>query len=273
MADEPHLKFLKHLKHSNYLNNSVLFYYSDHGLRFGNVRQLYVGKMEERLPFMFLVFPNWFMKKFPEYANNLRTNSRRLTTPFDIYETLTDILYFKDNILSRQGYKNRGMSLFKEIPKSRTCENAGILPHWCTCAKYRTLPTSDVIVRNIALFVVSEINRQLFDVSDLCADLSIQKIRTAGMLLQSDKVLRFQDSVNDVINRTVFYGERAKTVVDYQLTLQTHPGGGVFEATVQYNELIGSFKMMTEVSRINKYGHQSDCITSHALKKFCFCIT
>ena len=220
---------------------------------------------------MFLVFPNWFLEKYPKYAKNLRTNINRLSTPFDIYETLYDILYFKDSLQNRPVYKNRGVSLFREIPSHRTCDNAGILPHWCTCAQYKILSTKEIIVQNIGLYVVSEINKQLLEVIDVCEELHLDDIQHAAVMLQSDKVLRFQDSLNDVINRTVFYGERAKAYIDYQVTIRTRPGGGVFEATVQYNEVIGSYKMMTDVSRINMYGHQSDCITSHSLKKYCYC--
>jgi hypothetical protein len=46
-------------------SKTVLFFLSDHGIRFGAVRQTSVGKLEERLPFMFLIFPDWFLKKYP----------------------------------------------------------------------------------------------------------------------------------------------------------------------------------------------------------------
>jgi hypothetical protein len=45
------------------LNKTVLIFLSDHGIRFGAIRKTSVGKLEERLPFMFLIFPDWFLKK------------------------------------------------------------------------------------------------------------------------------------------------------------------------------------------------------------------
>ena len=65
--------FLKDIH--NVLNNTVLIFFSDHGIRFGKVRQMFVGKMEECLPFIFFIFPQWFMKKYPTYYKNLQTNS------------------------------------------------------------------------------------------------------------------------------------------------------------------------------------------------------
>jgi hypothetical protein len=54
-------------------------YVFGHGIRFGAIRQTSVGKLEERLPFMFLIFPDWFIKKYPNIHRNLQVNSRRLT--------------------------------------------------------------------------------------------------------------------------------------------------------------------------------------------------
>ncbi len=43
---------------------------------------------------MSLRFPPWFVKKYPELMKNLQTNIHRLTTPFDIHETLHEIVSF-----------------------------------------------------------------------------------------------------------------------------------------------------------------------------------
>ncbi|XP_061195420.1 uncharacterized protein LOC133203670 [Saccostrea echinata] len=270
-ADIPYLNFLKKLRENEQLNNTVLILYSDHGMRFGKLRESYIGKMEERLPFLFFVFPQWFLAKYPVYADNLRTNSHRLTTPFDIYETLSDILYFNKSIPFRKGFKNRGISLFKEIPEDRGCEDAGILPHWCTCAEFQTLSPTNEIVQKIASYMIKNINSQLIEVSNKCAFLKLGKIKTAVKLLPSEKVLRFQESKNDVINRFVKYGNRSKAQVNYQLTFSTVPGDAVFEATMQFDEVDHSYKMISDISRINAYGKQSVCIDVHKLRKFCFC--
>lgn len=270
-ADVPYLEFLKKLRENEQLNNTVLILYSDHGMRFGKMRESYIGKMEERLPFLFFVFPQWFLAKYPDYAENLQTNSRRLTTPFDIYETLSDILHFNEFIPVRRGFKNRGISLFRDIPEDRGCEEAGILPHWCTCAEFQTLSPTNEIVQKVANYMIKEINIQLDEVSKRCAFLRLGKIKNAIKLLPSEKVLRFEESKNDVINRFVKYGDRSKAQVNYQLTFSTVPGNALFEATMQFDERDDSYKMISDISRINEYGHQGDCIDVHKLRKFCYC--
>ena len=39
--------------------------------------------------------PKSFQEKYPEAMRSLRLNSRKLTTPFDIHETLKSILNFE----------------------------------------------------------------------------------------------------------------------------------------------------------------------------------
>ena len=50
------------------------------------------GKLEERLPFMSLTFPESFKQAHPQLYRNLQQNVDRLSTPFDLHETLLDLL-------------------------------------------------------------------------------------------------------------------------------------------------------------------------------------
>lgn len=65
---------------------------SDHGIRWGDIRKTYQGQMEERLPFVIITLPKWLKETYPVAAANLKKNVRRLTTPFDLHETLKDLL-------------------------------------------------------------------------------------------------------------------------------------------------------------------------------------
>ena len=56
----------------------------------------------------------------------------RLTTPFDIYETLRDVLDMRRSE-TPVTFKERGISLLKEIPINRTCASAGIFILRDTC--------------------------------------------------------------------------------------------------------------------------------------------
>jgi hypothetical protein len=100
---------------------------SDHGARFSSLRSSLQGKQEERLPFFGFSFPEWFRSKYREAFHNFRLNADRLTCPFDLHPTFLDILDFTGAGIGN--ITKRGISLFKEIPKSRNCVSAGIETH------------------------------------------------------------------------------------------------------------------------------------------------
>jgi hypothetical protein len=91
------------------------------------------------LAFFFAVLPKRFKQKYPLAVRNLKRNTRRLTTHFDIFETLKDLTNLDGNVLSNENIKSRaldlkdrernlprGISLFLEISGERSCESAGI---------------------------------------------------------------------------------------------------------------------------------------------------
>ena len=270
-ADFPYVKFLKRFKQEGHFNNTVLFFYSDHGYRFGERRDSYVGKVEERLPFFYLVFPPSFREKYPDIVRNLRTNSKRLTTPFDVHETLKDILYF-DGVARKGNVSHRGISMLREIPMERTCEHAHILPHWCLCLEQKRLEPSGQLARRISEAVVDHINQLLSPASHLCARLSLLKTSDVVEMASNDRMLRIADVINDVINHTLVFGEKTEAPMVYQVTMTTTPGAAMFEATVIYDPAEKSLKMGGDISRINAYNDQSICIQNFKLKKFCYCL-
>lgn len=95
--------------------------------------------------FFFGIFPKSFKRKYPLAMRNFRRNSRRLTTHFDVYETLKDIANLDGDVISneqvrkrsedlkgRGGMMPRGISMFSEIPDDRTCDFAGIERYVCS---------------------------------------------------------------------------------------------------------------------------------------------
>ena len=90
------------------------------------------------MPFFSVLMPQEFQDKFPNEMKNLRLNSRKLTTPFDVYETLKGFLNFKKPKSKNKKLLplSRGISLFDYIPANRTCENANIEAHWCSCLSW-----------------------------------------------------------------------------------------------------------------------------------------
>uniref|UniRef100_T1IU56 Sulfatase N-terminal domain-containing protein n=1 Tax=Strigamia maritima TaxID=126957 RepID=T1IU56_STRMM len=270
-GDDLYLDFLQQYNKNLLHNNSILIVFSDHGIRFGDIRNTYVGKLEERMPFVFIQFPEWFREKYPKLWKNLRVNQNRLTTFLDLYETLKQILHFTGEA-TEPDTNNRGLSLFSEIPPERTCKNAAILPHWCTCHEKKSVALNDSHVVASAKLIAEELNRELMSEGKKCAYLTVHEIKDARTSGLSEEILRFQHSRNDVINRKVIYGNKSSGVWEYLVTMSVKPSGAILEGTVKYLEGLDSYKLTGDVSRINKYGNQSHCVTSEHLKKFCFCI-
>ncbi|CAI9743213.1 XP_036371083.1uncharacterized protein LOC115226507 [Octopus vulgaris] len=262
-GDFEYLRFLEKSFSQDLLNNTILLFFSDHGIRFGSFRKTYVGRLEERLPAMYVLPPEWFRDEFPTLWNNLKANSYRLTTQFDIYETLQDILeiekaaeHSKSNEIDYRNLKR--ISLFKKIPLNRSCETARIKPHWCTCHVFTSVTVNDNIVINIANYVVFYINNMTSNSSELCVRLKLQKIKGAEISVMNDKVLSY-------------LGQGEQTHKDYRIVIQTHPGEGLFECSVRYYCGNKQLSLMGEISRINRYGNQSDCIHDNLLRKYCYC--
>jgi hypothetical protein len=74
-----------------YSNNTVFIILEDHGSRYGLYRQTLQGKLEERLPALFILVPPKLLENFPYIKKNLEINRKRLVTAFDLHETILSI--------------------------------------------------------------------------------------------------------------------------------------------------------------------------------------
>lgn len=128
-------EFFQDLQRQGVLNESIVLLLSDHGIRFGHLRKTTQGWYEERLPLNLISVPPWFRKKYPRKYANLKKNSKRLTSTFDMYMTLQDILAMSSPNFTISSSKACPLctSLFNDIPEHRSCKQAGIPEVWCTC--------------------------------------------------------------------------------------------------------------------------------------------
>ena len=253
-GDVYYFNFLKQIKKEGVLNNSVLFAVGDHGPRSGKIRAQLMGRYEDRLPVLFLYIPKWLKLKYPFIEESLQTNKKRLTSPFDIYETFKDILYFNGQRNKTNPF-SRGISLFQTIPLNRTCENAGISLHWCACLGGSTVTPSDPIVVKAATVLVDAINKFLEPVSPLCETFTLSKVVAA-------------ESFDDINNTG------RKTTKALLLRIATTPGTAIFEATMkddQGNDHYTKVGSIHDISRLTKYGHESDCVQDSNLRLICLC--
>jgi arylsulfatase A-like enzyme len=109
-VDRPTHKLMTKLFEENLMEDTVIFFFSDHGLRFGPIRATHSGEIEVRLPFMLVYLPSGYMH---EYRDILSINQYRLTTAFDIHSTLLHILNGESIFIIFQQQKNLFLSKIK----------------------------------------------------------------------------------------------------------------------------------------------------------------
>ncbi|XP_061188854.1 uncharacterized protein LOC133197031 [Saccostrea echinata] len=265
--DDPLHNFFKELYKTGFLKNTIVILFSDHGMRYGEIRNTYIGKLEERLPLLNVMIPKTFSKDHPEYLTNVMLNSRRLTTPFDLHEFLRHILLLDEYRQSSE----KGFSLFAEIPSNRTCKSANISAHWCTCSEMFSVQVNTPVVQKISKYFVELLNSKFHNTSVSCANLSLEETMFSYQIKPQDNVLRFEGIENEVLNRKILYGYPVNAIVDYQVTIRTQPGEGVFEGTFRYDEEYSRLNLVGDISRLNKYSDSSYCVQGTEAEKFCYC--
>lgn len=81
--------YLNHLKETGQLNKTVVILTSDHGSHMGPYfMATEMGDFEQKLPFLFMLFPNWFLEKYPSFKKNLLENEQQLVGHYDTYWTM-----------------------------------------------------------------------------------------------------------------------------------------------------------------------------------------
>jgi arylsulfatase A-like enzyme len=87
--DRPIHKLMSKLFEGDLMDDTMILFYSDHGIRMGDIRVTHSGQIEARLPFMFIHLPN---NSLNEFRDNLTINQKRLSSHFDIHSTFEHIL-------------------------------------------------------------------------------------------------------------------------------------------------------------------------------------
>lgn len=281
VADEDTMHHLKTLKESGAFDNALVIVMADHGNRFAALRRTHQGQLEERLPFFSLALPKSFRESDRGKIawQNLKTNKERLTTPFDLHATLMDIIHWPSaEELSTMGdVSQRSMSLFRVVPSSRTCQQAGIEMHWCTCLNWETAMDSAEkknISRMLAVAVVQTINTYTKQERSLCAPLKLDELISAKRLVPHPNLLKYKD-VKDADGFVPdLAGNTKATFAYYQLKFRTVPGNALYEVTVTYDAVENVVTVdLGAISHINAYGDLPHCIVdkNYFLAAYCVC--
>jgi hypothetical protein len=247
---------------------------SDHGNRFAEVRNTLQGKQEERLPFFSFTFPEWFKVEYHNEYSNFKNNLNKLATPFDIHATLQDILYLQQRKSLKMPLNSRAISLFDKIPDNRSCADAYIEPHWCSCLNWIEISNSTDEVLRSANAVVDFINKYTQNYRSICEKLTLDNVMWSGKLSPHKNLLQFKQNkdtdgfVPDLSSDTKIESEM------YQVKFMVNPSKGIYEASVSHNVQTNEFKIkLSDISRVNKYGDQASCIYQEnpELRKYCYC--
>ena len=70
--DDMFVDALRRWEQKGFFNNTVFILFSDHGARNGRNRATPRGKLEERMPMMSLILPQWFLQQNPEAKGALK---------------------------------------------------------------------------------------------------------------------------------------------------------------------------------------------------------
>jgi hypothetical protein len=281
-GDDELLEFLKLMYKRGYFDNTIFILMTDHGARFSSLRKTYQGKLEERLPFISIRMPLKFQQTYPHLMHNLRLNSHRLITPFDLHETFEHLFEFHSNDLY-QSKSDRSYSLFQLIPENRTCSQADIEQHWCACLHWSDMSINEPIIQQFGQQAVDYLNNFVSDYKTECAKLRLYQINKANQLQANERLLKFVGSsdkdgrIPNFRNHTL--KKLTKTLLSnqtkyYQIQFETIPGNGLFELTAEYNPLNETFSIRKRrLSRMNKYGHTSACIAYKRpeFREICYC--
>ncbi|XP_023941521.1 uncharacterized protein LOC112048274 [Bicyclus anynana] len=276
-ADDDFAEFLMDFQRQSREEDTLLFVMGDHGPRYANVRDTFQGKLEERLPLMAVRLPDAFVKSNPSAQESLLKNAEVLTTPHDIYATVADVLnlrHFWNNYKIKGADLTRGLTLLEPIPKNRSCSEAGIEPHWCSCLSWENVSTSDPLYQKSANAFVDFINSLTETVRTKCVPRTLTSVAWVMRQRANTGVLTFVGA-KDADGYVGKFGRKVQPLTEnYQVKLTVGPGRGVYEASMTYVVKEDRFQLDTrDISRTNAYNDEPHCISASlpSLNMYCYC--
>ena len=207
--------------------------------------------VEENSPLLFFAFPPWFEKKYPKVMRVFRTNQNRLTSFYDIYATLQDILFFEGVVGIKGKLGERSISLFRKIPLYRSCKDAHIPEEHCLCSPLAASNLPHKLRLFLGTSLTSEILSLLED-EENCAKLSLKSVKE--VLAEKEPESKHRP------------GTRL-----FRVSIVTVPGRAEFDARMRLNLKTNEVQMVGEIERTNHLKRQAACMSDEHLRKFCYC--
>ena len=226
------------------LKDSYLIIMGDHGQRYGEFRTTHASHREHNNPGLIISVPE---NTSSEIINNLKSNTDKLVTGFDIYSTLL-------NILNITHENERGKSLFSPI-SVRTCDDLQIPPFFCIYDQPSQKVDDEDFISEISNFLINWMNGQLVNYTNC-------------------DVLYLDTSMSPIVEQ-VFLPSITDALRVFKVIISTKPGTGSFWTYIQVDDRSGRrnfTNMAASVFRTNSYFLENSCTTGSALAdKFCHC--
>ena len=162
----------------------------------------------------------------------------------------------------------RGISLFRSIPPHRSCKDAGIPENFCVCYISKAVDVDNPDVIKVAKLIVETINKMLQHLQQKCDTLQLRSVKDAAIL--NSGITHTGYSYKSTYLSNLFAKQNSDFPLRYKVLLETEPVGGIFEGTVDVNDS-GDLSVVGEITRNNRYGNQSSCISEKTLMPFCNC--
>lgn len=229
------IQLFNNLNNIGVMNRTIIFFLSDHGVKFGKLKLPVASHYDDKLPMLFMWYPYTFRKHFKSKYKNLQLNQDRLATHCDVYSTMWNILKLSNKTLklSPPEVCPKCSSLFKKKSTKRTCEDINVSDKWCSCHVLHAVPPTDLAESLVPKVVMTNVNK-----------------KTKYSVL--DKVLRhhWYQKAHDISNLTY-----------YVIAVQVSPGERQYEATI-YKTNTSEYKVLNDVDMIsptNNYYDTSVC--------------
>ena len=255
LIDTDIFNFFTNLNETGVLNNTFIFFLSDHGTRYGKMRVPYESYYDERLPMLFIWVPYNFKKLHINAYNSFILNQNRLVTPYDIYLTLQEIMLISTASEKYHKPKSDGcpncMSMFNEIDPTRKCNDVDVSEKWCTCHEMRRLTESDEDMRRSIELCVTQLQDKMKNTPTThCMECIVLKLKT---------ILRTHAYRDESSNSTYF-------IIAFVMT----PGDVAFEATVVKRN--NEFSIVQPTYSITSYNTRGSCVVIPYHRQHCVCM-
>jgi hypothetical protein len=115
----------------------------------------------------------------------------------------------------------RSQSLWHPISAERTCDQADIAAHWCSCLAWFDMEVKDVAVVAAAEALLQTINDYTLKVRDLCTELQLHEVESARRLQPRDEMMKHRGSLDANGFVPDLSGNVTVGVATYQLRVRT----------------------------------------------------